>query len=617
MALNFLTDLESESLPQKQVDWMETVAAHNAGRAVTAFLAETRGYSTEGTPTPYVEGRVIQVGPHRYGVAASDADDAHVENAADTAVKFYVLPADPVTPAAFGATGAGVANDTVALKAFFDFCIAGGHFGYIPAGTYLVTLGQLAFDNDFVDTNWPNIDTAGFSHVTFKAASNADAAFISITNGTATSGVSNVWSGGRLGGITFEKATGDASAYTDMHGLVLRGVEKTHFGYMRASYLGGDTIHIPRALYNTNNPDPYNVSQCSFDGAEGNWNGGRAFMNDNYVGLAGCVIHQIRAIENVSGAFFGQGAANTVHSMSVGSCAGWAIGDQSDVAGGASTRFTLGSAEFDDVQYGIDTSIASNSDYGTHRFVHRHEFGPYNDDEGYWPRTALKIGNPSRNTTDLRFRTIDRIEAGGVKGDLGSFADFVSASGYLSECEIHRQVLDNAGFGIDSEDLYDNFNANSVVIYTSASKPVIDTRKSAKSSVTVRASGSIPNGGYTGASNNVPYSVFLKGNSTIYDTTDYIYTVPAVGRYRIRAAFGLTLTDGDRVRIGILLNGSVARAVYRYATSSNNEMYEINATLDLSSGDEIEISADNDSGSSATITSFGHANDNCLEIDMV
>lgn len=603
------------AIPPTQTQYFDRIGNYLSERTVAGFLADTTGYSTVEIPTLYVEGARFEVEGFRYEVVASDAETYHLET--DGGVRFRVLPSNPITPFAFGATGDGSSNDTIALKVFFEYCISGSHYGFIPAATYIVTLGQLAFDNGFVDTKWPNIDTAGHAAVTFKAAANTDAPFISITNGSATGPTSNVWSGGRLGGISFVKATGDASPYSAMHGLVLRGVEYTEFGYMRGDYLGGDTIHIPRALYNTNNPDPYNVSGCLFKGVEGNRNSGRAFMNDNYVGLAGCTISAIRAIENSSGAFFGQGASNTVHSMSVGSCAGWAVGDQSDVQGGATSRFKLHTAEFDDVQYGIDTSIASQCDYGTHRFVHRHEFGPHNDDGGYWPRVALQIGSATRPVIGLRFKVIDRIERGGVKGDLGKFADFSNAGGNLLDCRIDRQILDNANLGLTREDYYHNFSASSGVQYYESARPIIDTLLSVGSSMAARASGVIFNGGFSGASNNVPYNTLIYGFMDLYDTIDYIYTAQTLGLHRVRATICLTLTAGQRVRLGILVNGMLARAVYRYATSSNNEIYEIYANIQLSPGDKVEITADNNSGSSATITSFGHENDNFLEIDLV
>ena len=520
----------------------------------------------------------------------------------------------------FGAVGDGVTDDTAALKAFFDHCILTGQSGYISAGTYMIQLGQLAFDNGFTDTIWPVIKTDGYFATKFKAISNIDAPFISITNGTATGPVDNVWRGGELGSLRFVPASGSTAGLTNMHGLLLQGVVNCNFGYMRADDLGGSTIHIKRALFGGVNPDPHNVSGCSFEGVEGNRNQGATFYNDNFVGFTGCTIGYLRAIENVNGAFFGMGAANRIDVISAGSCGGWAIGDQPVATGGASTRFSLGRAEFDDMQYGIDTSICSSSDFGIVRFVHRYNFGPLNPSGGYWPRTALKIGNPARAATGMRFSVIDRIEAGGAKPDLGVFADFTNASGNLSDTHIDRQVLDNAGFGIDNADLFANFNRNSAVRYRNIRTPIIDTIEYQGGYVRSRNSGTvaIPNGGFASGSNWVAYDTQVDGNTTLFDNATYEYTVPGDGVYRISAALNLTLSTGNRVRMAIYRNGtSILFSRYGYAVTANAECYTVEGTAYLNAGDTIKINADQNSGAPVTTGGTLSVNDSYLIIQRV
>jgi hypothetical protein len=373
----------------------------------------------------------------------------------------------------YGVDPTGVTNSTTAMKAFFDACIADEHPGNIPAGTYLITAGVLAFDNGHVDTPWPIITTDGYEAVIFNRADATDAPMISITNGTAVSAAGKFWQGGALGGITFNQ-NGQVKA-ANQHGLLLLGTVGIAFGHMRMNDGGGSCIIIPEKKFSITNPDPYNVNACSFAAAEANRCDGYAFFNDNGVGLTGSTIKYIRAIENVGGAFFGFGAANEIGTISAGSCAGWALGNRTDSAG-ASQRFLLGVAEFDDMQYGIDMRRVSNSNFGTVRFVHRYNFGPLNPSGGYWPRIAVQVSTNSVVMNNLRI--IDRIEAGGTKPDLGQFFDFGNGGGNTLDIQVQRQIIDNASFGFTVSDYYTNFNANSTVQYTdNRGVAVIDTLK--------------------------------------------------------------------------------------------------------------------------------------------
>ena len=104
---------------------------------------------------------------------------------------------ESVSAADFGADNTGATNATTALLNFFNHCINTGASGHIGAGTYLVTAGVLAFDNGFTNKLWPDIATDGYGAVTFKRGDATNAPMISITNGTATSGVDRTWKGGR------------------------------------------------------------------------------------------------------------------------------------------------------------------------------------------------------------------------------------------------------------------------------------------------------------------------------------------------------------------------------------------------------------------------------------
>lgn len=516
----------------------------------------------------------------------------------------------------FGADNTGATNATTSLLNFFNYCIQTGTPGHIPTGDYLVTAGVLAFDNGFVDTLWPDITTDGYGAVTLKRADGTDAPMISITNGTATSGVDNVWQGGSLGGMTFDQ-NGQVKA-ANQHGLLLRGIVGTNFGHMRANSIGGNCIHIEQKLYLGNNPDPYNVGGCYFQAAEANFCDGAAFYNDNYVGLSGNTINYIRAIGNGNGAFYGFGAANRVNLISAGSCTGWALGADTAVTGGAATRFSLGLAELDDMQYGIDMRVVSNSDFGTVRFVHRYNFGPLNPAGGYWPRIAVQC-SATRSVAMNNLRIIDRIEAGGLKADLGQFFDFGNAGGQLSDIYVQRQILNNAGFGFTVADYYTNFNANTTVQYTDVRGfPVIDTLKKSASIARAPTTFAVPNGGYTTAPNTVQYSTELFDPTGSYDPATWTYTCRSPGVYRIVARMVLAVPIGTRIRMAILgTGGAIITARFFYATTANAQCYDIDYEANLAAGATININADQNSGGAVNLTIMGAAGDNTFFVTQV
>ena len=512
----------------------------------------------------------------------------------------------------YGVDPTGVTNSTTAMKAFFDACIADEHPGNIPAGTYLITAGVLVFDNGHVDTPWPIITTDGYEAVIFKRADATDAAMIAITNGTATSAVGLFWQGGTLGGITFDQ-NGKATA-VNQHGLLLRGMVGTQFGHMRADDQGGSCIYIESKRFGGTNPDPYNVGSCYFAAAEANRCGGASFWNDNYVGLTTCTIHYIRAIENDNGAFYGFGSTNRVDVMSVGSCKGWALGNTTTET---ANRFSLGAAEFDDVEYGIDIRRVANSDFGLVRFIHRYNFGPLNPAGGYWPRVCVQAGTVAA-VAMFNFKIIDRIEAGGTKPDMGQFFDFANAGGNLDDVQIRRQILDNAGFGFSISDYYTNFNVNTTVSYTSVDgSPILDTL--GKTAMIARAptTFAVPNGGFGNVANVVQYNTEIFDPSLSYNPATYTYTCRSPGAYRVSARIVLAAAIGTRIRLGLYLNGAVDISRYFYATTANAQCYELNADVNVVAGTTLAVNADQNSGAAVNLTAFISANENQLFITQV
>lgn len=532
-----------------------------------------------------------------------------------TKVTYSMIDGAPALATDFGVDPTGATNSTTALKAFFDYCIASGSPGRIPAGIYLVTAGVLAFDNGHVETLWPQITTDGYDAVTFKRADATNAPMISITNGTASSGAGNFWQGGSLGGITFDQ-NGKATA-ANQHGLLLRGIVGANFGHMRANDMGGSCIYIERKLYNVNNPDPYNVNACTFEAAEANRCKGAAFYNDNYVGLTGNTIQYVRAIENETGAFFGMGANNTVNTMSCGSCAGWSVGDNVDGLGGASSRFTLGVAEFDDMEYGINIKRVTASNFGSIRFVHRYNFGPLNPAGGYWPRICVQA-SALYGTAGAQMQITDRIEAGGTKPDLGQFFDMDNAGGNLVNIIVQRRIIDNASFGFAISDYYTNFNSNTKIYYTDANGDVvINTLGKSVMSARAPTTFAIPNGGFGTAPNTVQFNTEQFDPSFSYDPTTYTYTCRSYGLYNISVRLTLALPVGDRLRVAIMVGGVTNIVKYFYSTTVNIQTYEFNTCIVLNAGSTINVNADQNSGAPINLANIISTSENQFVVDQL
>lgn len=508
-----------------------------------------------------------------------------------------------------GATGDGIANDTVAMLAFYTRCVFNEQAGHIPAGTYKIDLGALVLDNAHIETRFPNITTDGHELVTFTNSADIDAAFLTFKNGTATSGAGKFWEGGSHGGVKFQRVVGSA-ANTNQHGLVLSGFNNTKFGLMGSTSIGGHGIFMPQNLYLGNNPDPYHIASCKFGGVEHLFSGGYAFYNDNFVGMSLCEIDFLRVIES-GGVFHGMGAGNILKAVSAGSNAGWGIGDDTSAAGGASSRFRIFAAEFDDQQYGIQAGRAANSDFDGVRFVHRYRFGPLNPAGAYWPEVAVNIGSVSAH--DLNFEIIHRIESGGAKIDVGDFVDY-NSSGNISNVKIYNRVIDNAAFGFTSSDQYSNYSQSALVRQTEFSgRDIINNLGENISLARAPTSYAIPSSGF--GSSVVEFSTTLRDTYSNYDSGTYTYTAPSNGVYTINARLNVNLTAGQRVRVGTLLNSGGQGGFYYYApvTGVNTVIY--NYSVIASIGDSIQITADNNSGGALNLTTILGSSDNILSVE--
>lgn len=513
----------------------------------------------------------------------------------------------------FGAIGDAVSNDSIPLFNFYNHLIASSDKGYINAGNYLVDLGYLIFDNGFIDSAFPVVYTDGFETTKFIASANTNAPFLTFSNGTASSSVGKFWYGGHHGGLTFERLTSTGTNIQALqNGLNLSGIQGTSFGEFVGINLGNDTIHMPQKLYLGNNPDPYHVAMCNFRYVEARSNKGYAFYNDNFLGLTHSKIEFIRAT-NSGGVFWGMGASNEIGAISAGSCAGWAIGDDVLATGGASLKFRLGTAEFDDCQYGIQMGRSRSSDFGLVRFVHRYNFSALNPSGGYWPRIALDVGSTS--SVGCKGLVEHRIESGGLKTDLGIFADFNNSPGNISDFNFTINVQDNASFGFIDSDFYANYNNSNKVLYkaNNPDRKILFSLTPEVSLARAPTTYAVPSGGFSGTQ-YVEFSTELFDGGDNFDPVTFLYTCPRRGIFRVKAKINLILAVGQRVRIGISQNGTIVDYKAIYAGTTNIEAYEIDSTIIGNAGDTIGIIADNNSGSPVNLSTTFSNDENKLSI---
>jgi hypothetical protein len=502
----------------------------------------------------------------------------------------------------FGVVGDGTTDDTDGIQAWLDYLVANSCVGYIPDGSYGFKGNRLTLDNGFTDKTFPIIWTGGANAVTFKRLNTANGPFLQVTNGTATSGSGKYWKGGYFGGFTIDQ-NGQATS-SGQHGVVLRGVEKTVFGRIVGNGLGGSTVYIPPALYGGTNPDPYAVYGCDFESIEGINNKLYAFQNDNYVGFNLCTVRQLRVVGCETGGFFGFGAANKVLSASMGSVKGWAFDDGTDggATGGSPSRFYIGSAELDDVQYGIRLNKTTIFTIGEGvRFVHRYNFSALNPGEGYWPRKAMQFaGGSGPNVSMVTGKLWHRVEAGGAKINMGTFLDF-SSNGNSTDIEIDQRVSDNAGFGFTDTDLYSNVLSIVTCYLKQDGYKILDQRKKHYVKTNATVATTVANSGFGVTKTQFPTEV--KDDMSLWNGADTA-TIKSPGQYRVFGKICLaTGAVGTRVRMGVMVNGTMSGERYMYSQIATAQHYELDDILTLNAGDTVSITADQNTATASIAVS--------------
>jgi hypothetical protein len=362
---------------------------------------------------------------------------------------------DRLTPRMFGAKGDGISDDTVPLAQWwrraFDLDVA----PVLERGRYVIQPGRVVYEaptGSRVHFHGPDLHVEpGAVLVVDRRLPDIPAhnAPLLTLHGPPEGG--RIIKDGTLNRLTFEDQTTHVAA--ERHGLSLRGIQEWQFGAIRGEGLRGSLVHIPRAVHDGFNPDPFHVGLCHFRTLEHNRGSGPAIGNDNNVGLNGCGFGSVRSGGGrlAGGILRTAGAGNNYGIVTTSTTRGWAADFYN--SGGSVSRDTWLGAELDNPEYGIRIQAQLDMKLENARIV-----CGYQDGIGYWPRIPLQIGG-GRLIRNVLVRLRIRIDPPkpGVKGPTGeppSAADFAPAlvdlcgDPNLVDVHVDLQVTDNSGLGI-------------------------------------------------------------------------------------------------------------------------------------------------------------------------
>lgn len=524
----------------------------------------------------------------------------------------YYYSASPYDARRYGVDTSGTSNTTAQLLNFYRVCHYAGEPGYVPAGTYRVTPGQLTFDNGFVDKPMPMIYTAGAFAVNYLVdyATEVNSPVLQWKNGTANSTVGKYWRGGGHGGITITGSqTGGAMAA--QHHFDLTGLWGTKFGYMRSNYCKGNAFNIPVNLYAGNNPDPYACSFVDVDLLEANFATGYGFCNNNWVGMDSWLVHHIRIIGCAAGGWYGIGSGCVLDDWSCASCTGWAFDDGTQVAitGGRPQRNYMRTLELDGNQNGVRIGGGTRMKIIGCRQNSRWQSAL----SQYWPITQFDIGGGAVGAPqEIEIDTYNRIDSGGSIAQWGTFLKCNSAS--ISGLSVTFNYADGGltgGVFGPANFVPTNPTAASAITVKHAlyGTAIYDVRDQVKILARGSASTTVPN---TGGSTWPTTGTKLTGFSALYntvisatswwDTTNNQFTAPRAGIYRVTVTLPLALTTAGTswVKLAPIVNGALYGQTHiMYAPVSAQTMhYQATFDVSLARGDVMYIAGQQNTASS-------------------
>lgn len=506
----------------------------------------------------------------------------------------------------FGADPTGTTDSTGALLAFFTYCLGTGGAGHIPAGTYLVLPGVLDFTPSvWADRPFPHISTAGYAAVTFKAYADVAAPMLRINNGTAASAQYRLWRGGSLGGITFRDDFA-GSGVTTRHGLSIYGFTGTTFGYMRGISSQGDFIHFERKMFGGTNPDPYNVSFCTFLGIESSGAIGYGVNNNNSVGLTHNTFKFIRVVDGVGGVR-GLGVTSSYQYISLGNLTGTAFDVIFDTLTGGRTSIEY--VEIDNCRTAYDITAISGLEIKYSRIVHRYQTGPNTNPE-YWPVVSYNISKTGAVVTSLSIVGFHRTEAGGPLAAVGTFVNF-NNSVNVRGVDILLDISDNGGLGILDTQLVVALNRSSLdVAVSNRGKRIASTVSVVGASLRGSVGALIGRTGFAGITAKVilPTTLFDSGGS--YNASTGEFKAPYAGVFRFNIQLTTTLPIGTRVRLGL---SRVSPAAYlagavSYAVTATQQSYYTSGVVTLAAGEAVFVCAEQNSPVDVPLTGSIDAN---------
>lgn len=521
----------------------------------------------------------------------------------------------------FGVPKDGSTDSTFKFNQFKDALLLTGRRGYINPGAYVFTKGGVVFDNGNVNRSFPFIRTDGPQFVSIRPVGSVNAPLIQILGGSIASGGNTFWNSGFLGGFTI---IGDNAPYNvENAGIRLRGVQNLRVGHIRANNLSGDVVHLPNAVIGGTNPDPFNVANLVIDTIEGNFCKGMLLNNLNHVGLAGFDCGFMRAIQCERGVWFGFGSASTVNAISVGSCLGWSLDDGTQIGNPTTAnRVHIGLCELDDAQFGIRLSRTQGVTIDRVRFVHRRNGSPLNQSGLYFPRIAIDInGGILPATRSVRINATHRIEAGGVKADVGVFSDYHSNAN-IADVHVDHDLTDNAGIGFIDTDLFINTNANMDHQITRVGMKINDTQFQEFVLANTNGTVVVPSGGYTTPANDIPFAAEASDRRILFNSP--FFTAKYDGFVRITAQLGLSTTANVRIQMGVrrITTGGVSIMALNtrqfQAVTGILQTYVVNGIVPCLAGDRFALNMDNDSGAGLPEAIFGSlAADNRITFEHV